>query len=58
MKTGNTEGVTEKDFYGNINRPLKVITKKPVYPSEKEISNNPRARSAKMRIAEKNKIKK
>ncbi len=57
MKTGNTEGVEDKDFYGNINRPLKVITKKPVCPSEKEISNNPRARSAKMRIAQKVKIK-
>ncbi len=57
MKTGNTEGIEQKDFYGNINRPLKVITRKPIYPSEKEISNNPRARSAKMRIAEKGIIK-
>ncbi len=53
MKTGNAEGKVEKDFYGNINRPFKVITKKPIYPSEEELTINSRARSAKMRIAEK-----
>ena len=53
MKTGNAEGKVEKDFYGNINRPLKIITKKPIYPSEDELAKNTRARSAKMRIAEK-----
>ncbi len=53
MKTGNAEGKVEKDFYGNINRPFKVITKKPIYPSDEELAINSRARSAKMRIAEK-----
>ena len=53
MKTGNAEGKVEKDFYGNINRPLKIITKKPIYPSVEELTINSRARSAKMRIAEK-----
>ncbi len=53
FKTGNAEGRVEKDFYGNIHRPLKVLTKKPIYPSEEELTINPRARSAKLRIAEK-----
>ena len=53
MKTGNAEGKVEKDFYGNINRPFKIITKKPIYPSKEELAKNSRARSAKMRIAEK-----
>lgn len=53
MKTGNAEGKVEKDFYGNINRPLKIITRKPVYPTDEELAKNSRARSAKLRIAEK-----
>ncbi len=53
FKTGNPEGKVVKDFYGNINRPFKIITKKAVTPSEEEIKQNPRARSAKLRIAEK-----
>ena len=52
LKTGNIEGAVVKDFYGNINRPFKVITKKPMAPSEKEIKENPRARSAKLRVGE------
>lgn len=52
LKTGNIEGTVEKDFYGNITRPFKVITKKPVIPSEKEIKENSRARSAKLRVGE------
>lgn len=51
FKTGNFEGEVMKDFYGNIEKPFKIITKKAVIPSEAEIKNNPRARSAKMRIA-------
>ena len=42
-----------KDFFGNIYRPFKVITKKPLLPSKEEIKLNPRARSASLRVAEK-----
>lgn len=52
MKTGNAEGVVEKDFYGNITRPYKIITKKAVLPSLEEIKRNPRSRSAKLRVGE------
>lgn len=53
MKTGNTKGEMIKDFYGNIERPFKILTKKPIEPTEKEIQTNTRSRSAKLRIAEK-----
>ncbi len=53
MKTGNLEGILEKDFYGNIISPLKVVNKNGTEPSEEEIQENPRARSARLRIAEK-----
>ena len=53
FKTGNFEGEMVKDFYGNIERPFKIITKKAMLPSSEEIKSNPRARSAKMRVAEK-----
>lgn len=53
MKSGNFEGKQEKDFFGNISRPFELITKKPIVPTEQEITSNPRARSAKLRIAEK-----
>lgn len=50
LQTGNTEGKLEKDFYGNIITPFHSEFKKPITPSETEISNNPRSRSAKLRI--------
>jgi 16S rRNA (cytosine1402-N4)-methyltransferase len=52
MKTGNAEGKEEKDFYGNLLTPYHIITRKPIVPSDEEIENNSRARSAKLRIAE------
>ncbi len=51
-KTGNLEGIENKDFYGNLISPFKPITRKPIVPSEEEIQLNARARSAKLRIAE------
>jgi len=53
MKTGNFEGILEKDFYGNPLTPLKIINNKAIVPSDEEVSLNPRSRSAKLRIAEK-----
>ena len=53
FKTGNVEGLLNQDFYGNITKSFENRTKKPILPSETEIKNNPRARSAKLRVAEK-----
>ncbi|MDR0977380.1 MAG: 16S rRNA (cytosine(1402)-N(4))-methyltransferase RsmH [Prevotellaceae bacterium] len=53
MKTGNTEGRQEKDFFGNLQSPLRVVNSKVMVPDEIEIERNPRSRSAKLRIAEK-----
>ena len=53
MKTGNVEGKTEKDFFGNIQTPFRLINNKVIVPDEAEIERNPRSRSAKLRIAEK-----
>ncbi len=53
FKTGNFEGKLEKDFYGNPIVPLKLVTRKPITASEDELQQNNRARSAKLRIAEK-----
>ena len=53
MMKGKFSGAVEKDFYGNELKPLKVINRKPIVASEEEIGENNRARSAKLRIAEK-----
>lgn len=53
MKSGNIDGKIEKDDFGRIYNSMRVITKKPMVPDEKEISENPRSRSAKLRVAEK-----
>ena len=53
IKTGNIDGKVVKDFYGNSTAPLKAVNRKPILPTEEEISSNTRARSAKLRIAEK-----
>lgn len=53
FRTGNFDGKRETDMYGNILRPLSPINNKVIVPSENEIKKNNRARSAKLRIAEK-----
>lgn len=53
IKAGHIEGEVEKDFYGNSSAPLKAVNRKPILPQETEIASNTRARSAKLRIAEK-----
>ena len=51
FKTGNFEGILEKDFYGNVIRPFQPVNNKIIIPSDEEIERNPRARSARLRIA-------
>lgn len=53
MKTGNPEGKMKQDFYGRIETPFVLINNKVITPGEEELENNPRSRSAKLRIAEK-----
>lgn len=53
MRTGNVEGKTEQDFFGNVQTPFKLINNKVIVASEEEVVRNPRSRSAKLRIAEK-----
>ena len=53
VKAGNFEGRQEKDFYGQVVAPLKAINNKVIVASDAEVNENPRARSAKLRIAEK-----
>ena len=52
MRSGRADGEVEQDFFGNRNTPYKLITHKPIVPSDEEIARNSRARSAKLRIAE------
>ena len=54
MKRGSFEGEIQKDFFGNVLKPLNEVVRHPIVPSEEEIQRNTRARSAKLRIAEKN----
>lgn len=53
MKTGNIEGKSTQDFFGNIQTPFRLVNNKVIVPNEEEIERNPRSRSAKLRIAEK-----
>lgn len=52
MRSGNCDGIIEKDFFGRATTPFKVITRKATIPSDEEIATNPRSRSAKLRVAE------
>ncbi len=53
IKSGDFSGKQEKDFYGNVDSPLIAVNRKVIVPNDEEIERNPRARSAKLRIAEK-----
>lgn len=53
MKSGNADGKVEQDFFGRFQSPFKLISNKVIVPSEEEQTENPRSRSAKLRIAEK-----
>jgi 16S rRNA (cytosine1402-N4)-methyltransferase len=53
LRFGNLEGEAQKDFYGRLLTPWTLITKKPITASPEEVALNPRARSARLRIAEK-----
>ena len=53
MRSGNVEGKVDKDFYGKVNTPWKLINNKVITASDEEVERNPRSRSAKLRIAEK-----
>ena len=53
IKYGNLAGKPEKDFYGNLMRPMLPVVRKPVTPTADELAENSRARSAKLRIGEK-----
>jgi 16S rRNA (cytosine1402-N4)-methyltransferase len=53
INKGKFEGEVEKDFFGNEIKPLRAVSRKPIEASAEEVARNPRARSAKLRIAEK-----
>jgi len=53
MKSGNLTGTVEKDFFGVEHTPFARVTRKPLSPSDEEIEDNPRARSAKLRVVKK-----
>ncbi len=53
LKTGNTQGEMKKDFYGNIDRPWEIITKKAIEPGAAEVKQNIRSRSSKLRVGSK-----
>lgn len=53
MKTGNVEGKEDKDFFGKVNTPYRLVNRQVIVPTDEEMARNPRSRSAKLRIAEK-----
>ena len=56
IKTGNVEGREEKDMFGRTATPLEAVNRKPILPAESEIAGNTRARSAKLRIAQRRNV--
>lgn len=58
IRAGNFSGEVEKDFYGNVISPLRPVNRKVIVPSPEEMTGNPRARSAKLRVGEKTEAKK
>lgn len=52
MRSGNTEGNVQQDFYGRVLSPWKPVTRSPITPDAEEVERNPRSRSAKLRVAE------
>lgn len=54
MRAGNFEGKPEKDFFGNVIAPFTPITRKPAVAGDMETAENPRSRSAKLRVAQRN----
>lgn len=53
MKTGRADGKVEQDFFGRVECPYRMVTSKVITPTDEEQRDNPRSRSAKLRIAEK-----
>jgi 16S rRNA (cytosine1402-N4)-methyltransferase len=53
IKTGNVEGKRNEDFFGRVSTPYKAVNNKVIVPNDDEQRENPRSRSAKLRIAEK-----
>lgn len=53
MRSGNFEGIVEKDFFGKPLTPFELVNRKPIDPSQEEVELNPRSRSAKLRVARK-----
>jgi 16S rRNA (cytosine1402-N4)-methyltransferase len=53
FKSGNTKGIQEQDFYGNVMAGIHAVNRKPIIAGPEEVARNPRARSAKLRIGEK-----
>ena len=53
MKTGNFEGKLDKDLFGKVNTPFRLVNNRVIVASDEEVERNPRSRSAKLRIAEK-----